>query len=190
MIRTSARRSASQKAAFPAIVAGDGGVTTGRAAFAYYGTTTDGTDTDPSFPGVWYLYISSTFDGGQTWTTVNATPGDPIQRGGICGDGDCRNMLDFFDAGIDKEGRVLVGWDDGCVRRLRERTAELLYRGRNDHTAERRQAHVRRLRSGGAAELPDAPALTGSQIDRVVNLSTGAAGRWWRADQRVPPLPP
>ena len=103
-----------KKCAFPAIVAGD----PDRAAFAFYGTTTDGAlnaDTQPDFPGVWHLYIASTFDGGLTWTTQNATPGDPIQRGGICKDGDCRNMLDFFDAGIDREGRVLVGWDDGCI---------------------------------------------------------------------------
>ena len=105
-----------KRIAFPAIVAGDGGANTGRAAFAYYGTTTDvGDDTAPDFTGIWYLYISSTFDGGQTWTTINATPDDPIQRGGICHDGACRNMLDFMDAGIDKEGRVLVGWDDGCI---------------------------------------------------------------------------
>jgi hypothetical protein len=113
-----------KKIAFPAVVAGDGGMTTGRAAFAFYGTTTDGDDTVQA-PGlftnpdgslaVWYLYISSTFDGGQTWTTQNVTPGDPIQRGAICNSGACRNMLDFFDATIDKEGRVLVGWDDGCV---------------------------------------------------------------------------
>jgi len=107
--------------AFPAMVAGD----PDRAAFAFYGTETadgpgedhtGGSNNDPNlFTGVWYLYIATTFDGGQTWTTQNVTPGDPIQRGPICGGGNCRNMLDFFDAAIDKEGRVLVGWDDGCV---------------------------------------------------------------------------
>ncbi len=87
-----------------------------RAAFAFFGTTTGGTNySAPEFPGVWYLYISSTFDGGQTWTTINATPNDPIQRGGICGSGTCRNLLDFFDATIDKEGRVLIGGEDGCI---------------------------------------------------------------------------
>ena len=159
-----------KKAAFPAIVAGDGGVTTGRAAFAYYGTTTDGTDTDPSFPGVWYLYISSTFDGGQTWTTVNATPGDPIQRGGICGDGDCRNMLDFFDAGIDKEGRVLVGWDDGCVGGCVNGPPNSFTA---DATITRQSGGKRMFAAFDPVEprIPDAPALTGSQIDQVVNLS-------------------
>ncbi|HYC94039.1 MAG TPA: sialidase family protein [Thermoanaerobaculia bacterium] len=97
---------------FHAAVAGDGD----RAAVAFFGTETGGeTYANPDFPGVWYLYIATTFDGGQTWVTQNATPGDPVQRGGICGDGACRNLLDFFDATIDKRGRVLVGYDDGCI---------------------------------------------------------------------------
>src|SRR5437867_6699862 len=110
-----------QNIVFPAVVAGD----PDRAAFAFYGTTTadgpgedhtGGDNDDPSaFSGIWYLYIATTFDGGQTWSTQNVTPGDPIQRGPICHGGTCRNMLDFFDASIDKEGRVVVGWDDGCI---------------------------------------------------------------------------
>jgi len=101
-----------QNALFHAAVAGD----PQRAAVAYFGTETGGDNyAQPDFPGVWSLYISTTFDGGAHWTTQNATPGDPIQRGGICGDGACRNLLDFFGAEIDKEGRVLVGYDDGCI---------------------------------------------------------------------------
>ena len=97
---------------FPAMVAGD----KDRAVFAFYGTETGGDNYDqPEFPGVWYLYIATTYDGGATWTTVNATPNDPVQRGGICGSGTCRNLLDFFDVRLDKEGRILVGWDDGCI---------------------------------------------------------------------------
>src|SRR5205085_3236155 len=78
---------------FPAMVAGDAN----RAALAFYGSTTadgpgedhsGGPNDDPSlFTGVWYLYIATTYDGGQTWTTQNVTPGDPIQRGPICGGG-------------------------------------------------------------------------------------------------------
>jgi hypothetical protein len=106
--------------AFPAVTAGD----PDRAAFAFYGSETGGNNyncgagagcSDPDFPGVWYLYVASTFDGGKTWTTQNITPGDPIQRSGICDTGTCRNLLDFFDIQTDKEGRVLVGWDDGCI---------------------------------------------------------------------------
>jgi hypothetical protein len=99
---------------FHAAVAGDGD----RAAVAFFGTTTGGGDYDqPAFTGVWYLYIATTYDRGKTWWTQNATPNDPIQRGGICTDGPCRNLLDFFGADIDKEGRVLVGYDDGCISR-------------------------------------------------------------------------
>jgi len=101
-----------QNSLFHAAVAGD----PLRAAVAYFGTETGGPSYDvPDFPGVWSLYISTTFDGGLHWTTQNATPGDPVQRGGICGDGACRNLLDFFGADIDKEGRVVVGYDDGCI---------------------------------------------------------------------------
>jgi hypothetical protein len=101
-----------QNSQFPAAVAGD----PNRAAVAFFGTKTAGADYDEAaFSGVWYLYVATTFDGGKTWVTQNVTPGDPMQRGGVCDGGGCRNLLDFFDAGIDKEGRVLVGYDDGCI---------------------------------------------------------------------------
>jgi hypothetical protein len=101
-----------QNSVFHTAVAGDGP----RAAIAFYGTTTPGSNyNQPDFPGTWYLFISTTFDGGLTWVTQNATPGDPVQRGGICTDGACRNLLDFFGITIDKQGRVLVGYDDGCI---------------------------------------------------------------------------
>lgn len=92
-----------QNGIFPAVVAGDGGMDTGRAAFAFYGSTGAVDQDSPAFRGEWYLYVASTFDGGKTWKTVNATPGDPMQRDGICTRGfqGCsvpRNLLDFFDA--------------------------------------------------------------------------------------------
>jgi hypothetical protein len=105
-----------QNIQFPAVVAGDAG----RAAFSFIGTTTGGSDLNDAFPGTWYLFVSYTYDGGKTWTTVNATPGLPVQRGGVCMQGTAcsgsdRNMLDFNDASIDKAGRVLVAYTDGCV---------------------------------------------------------------------------
>jgi hypothetical protein len=116
-----------KNATFMAATAGSGG----RAAIAFFGTETGGNnwacgegydcsgDTmlypRDKFEGIWYLYISTTFDGGQTWTTQNVTPGDPVQRGGICYGGDCRNLLDFMDLQIDKEGRILVAGEDGCI---------------------------------------------------------------------------
>lgn len=108
-----------QNAVFPAVVAGD----PDRAAFAFHGTPTAGDYGAIDFPGVWHLYVATTYDGGESWITVNATPDDPVQGpGGICTIGiscnsepDNRNLLDFFDATIDTEGRILVGYADGCV---------------------------------------------------------------------------
>ena len=97
--------------AFPAVAVGD----PDRATFAFFGTTTQGDYATAEFPGVWYLYVATTFDYGQTWTVQNVTPNDPIQRGGICGDGTCRNLLDFIDIQLDKQGRVLIAGEDGCI---------------------------------------------------------------------------
>ncbi len=99
-------------AEFPAAVAGD----PDRAAVAFFATTYTG-DGDPNgeaFPGAWHLYVASTFDQGKTYHVTNASV-DPIQRGGLCSGGFCRNLLDFFDAVIDEEGRILVGYEDGCI---------------------------------------------------------------------------
>lgn len=102
-----------QNSKFPEVVAGDGD----RAAFAFLGTSSAGDDQSSSFHGTWYLYVSYTYDGGRTWTTVDATPNDPVQRGCIWNGGGsnaCRNLLDFNDATLDRDGRVLVAYTDGC----------------------------------------------------------------------------
>jgi hypothetical protein len=112
---------------FPAVVAGDDD----RAAFAFLGTTTAGDDQAASFPGVWHLYVATTIDGGTSWTTTDATPSDPVQRGCIWlggGSNTCRNLLDFNDATIDSTGRVLVGYADGC-------TGTCVSGGTNTHSA-------------------------------------------------------
>jgi len=101
-------------AAFPAIVAGDDD----RAAFAFYGSTSAGSVDDRAFAGLFHLYIATTYDGGNTWAVSDATPNDPIQRNGIHlggGSPPHRNLLDFFGIDIDKQGRILVGFDDGCT---------------------------------------------------------------------------
>jgi hypothetical protein len=105
-----------QNAVFPAVVAGDDD----RASFAYLGTPTGGNYQDiDNFHGVWHLYVDTTYDGGQTWVTSDATPDDPVQRGSICTGGttcgDDRNLLDFIDATVDDHGRVEVGFADGCI---------------------------------------------------------------------------
>ena len=171
---------------FHAAVAGDGD----RAAVAFFGTTTGGDDYDtPDFPGVWYLYIATTFDRGNTWWTQNVTPNDPIQRGGICGDGACRNLLDFFGAEIDKQGRVLVGYDDGCISHACI-TGQRSYGlpGKNDFTAKAaisRQTGGKRMfaaydpPAGSVAEPParPLPPAAGFSCDgNVATDSTGDAG--------------
>ena len=103
-----------QNSQFPAVVAGDDS----RAAYAFLGTPTGGDDQNCGFGGVWHLYVATTFDGGTTWTTVDATPNDPVQRGGIWmggGSSPCRNLLDFMDATIGQKGNVEVGYADGCT---------------------------------------------------------------------------
>ncbi|MDQ1438264.1 MAG: hypothetical protein QOK43_1893 [Acidimicrobiaceae bacterium] len=103
-----------QNTQFPAVVAGDGD----RAAFAFLGTSSAGNDQAATFPGVWHLYVATTYDRGATWTTVDATPTDPVQRGCIWlggGSNTCRNLLDFMDVTTDAHGHILVGYADGCT---------------------------------------------------------------------------
>jgi hypothetical protein len=106
---------------FPSAVAGDAN----RASVFFLGSSTAGTGStggDPGgFVGAWYTYIATTYDGGNTWTLVNATPNDPVQRGPVClqgtlgCSGNTRNLLDFNDLTVDKTGRVLAALADGCV---------------------------------------------------------------------------
>jgi hypothetical protein len=103
-----------QNIQFPEVFAGDDN----RAAYAFLGTLTAGDDQAATFPGVWNLYVAFTYDGGLHWTTVKATPGDPVQRGCIWlqgGSSKCRNLLDFNDITMDRKGRVLVAYADGCT---------------------------------------------------------------------------
>ena len=103
-----------QNAEFAEVIAGDDN----RAAFAFLGTQTAGDTQSSEFQGVWHLYIAFTYNSGRTWTTVDATPTDPVQRGCIWNQGGsnpCRNLLDFNDITVDKFGRVLVGYADGCT---------------------------------------------------------------------------
>jgi hypothetical protein len=99
---------------FQSAISGDNG----RVAVAYLGSTTAGNPFSNSWHGVWDLFVSTTYDGGLTWTTVKASA-DPVQRGWMCADGTgCgsgRNLLDFMDVNMTKDGRVVVGYADGCI---------------------------------------------------------------------------
>jgi len=99
---------------FQAATAGDNG----RVAVAWLGTQVgSGIPFDNGYHGVWNLYVSFTYDGGLTWQTIKATS-DPVQRGCIWDGGGsnvCRNLLDFNDAQVTKDGRVVVAYADGCT---------------------------------------------------------------------------
>ena len=103
-----------KNAVFAAAVAGD----PDRAAVAFVGTTTGGDHQAASFAGTWYGFVAHTYDGGQTWTTVNAS-GGPVQRNACIwnagGNSTCRNLLDFNDANMDDKGNVLFAYADGCI---------------------------------------------------------------------------
>jgi len=102
---------------FPEAWAGD----SGRAACAFYGTDRQGNIESLDFPGLWYAFVAHTYDGGVTWKTTIITPNDPIQGvGGIWlsgGSNSNRNLLDFNEVTMDStDGRLIFGYDDGCVR--------------------------------------------------------------------------
>ena len=109
---------------FAMVAAGDGD----RASVAFLGTRTPGSTQAASFGrsrdgstftgAAWHLYVATTYDRGRSWTMVDATPKDPVQRGCIWNSGGsnpCRNLLDFDAITIDRTGRVMVGLADGCV---------------------------------------------------------------------------
>ncbi len=106
-------------AVFPTAVAGDGD----RAACAWLGSddpSPGATASNSDYQGIWYPYVSMTYDGGESWHTVNVSPKDPVQgAGGICLSGTTcgsnRNLLDFNDIVMDDKGRVLFGHADGCI---------------------------------------------------------------------------
>jgi hypothetical protein len=158
-------------AVFPAMVAGSAG----RAAMAFYGTTQDGSVHDFDSKAVWHLYVAHTYDGGAHWITVNATPNDPIQRGGIhLGGGSHihRNLLDFFGADVDRFGRMTIGYADGCVGACVQSSDDA--RG-NSYTAYgtiARQTGGRRLFFGSDPTQPTVPGAPRLTVTRNGSIST------------------
>jgi hypothetical protein len=136
---------------FPEVIAGD----SGRAAYAFLGSTTGGNPEDTAFTGVWNLYVAITTDGGANYTVTDVTPGDPVERGCtyLAGNGTCpsskRNLLDFMDVTVDKSGRTLVGYADGCTTACDQGqacNAPLCDTGAGASTA--REAQIARLQCG------------------------------------------
>lgn len=115
----------------PALVAGS----PGRIAVAYYGVADPRTSELKDHPGElavpdhvndtarWSLFVTFSLDAlsaAPTFHTVKVTGDDPIQVGGIStnsgdSDGAERNLLDFIDAVVDKDGRLHVAFADGCT---------------------------------------------------------------------------
>lgn len=172
---------------FPAAVAGSAG----RAAVAWYGSTTGtGDSSADDFTGIWHLYIAETFDGGAHWTTTDATPNAPMQRSGLLRGGGAnitRNLLDFFDITIDRDGRVLVGYVNGCEGGNCAQAAPTATGNAYTTTATiARQSSGRRLLVGhdpvSLTSRPGMPSVTERRIGNVVHLA------WSEADTGNSPI--
>ena len=166
---------------FPVVVAGD----PQRASFSFLGTSTPGNFQAADFAGVWHLYSSFTYDGGEHWVTVDVTPNDPVQRGCVWlqgGTNTCRNLLDFMDASMDAEGRVLVAIADGC-------TGSCVASPPNSYNklgTIARQSGGRRLLAAFDPAEPAAPAAP--RLESATRSSSGVLFRWSAPDDGGSPL--
>jgi hypothetical protein len=175
-----------QNIRYPAAVAADGG----RAAVAFYGSTSVGNANSGSFNGLWHLYVAHTFDGGESWTTSDATPNAPIQRGCIWTGGGaniCRNLLDFFDMTVDSQGRVEVGYVNGCAGGNCAQSAPTATGNAYSATATiARQSSGRRMVAAFDPPSPTAPpgipSVTQRRVGTVVHLA------WSEADTGNSPI--
>ncbi len=166
--------------AFPAAVAGD----SGRAAVAFYGSTDPGCNSSADqFTGVWHLYVAHTFDGGAHWTTTDTTPALPMQRMGLLRGGGGpvdRNLLDFFDMAVDKDGRVLIGYVNGCSGGPCSQASNSAIGNAYTATASiMRQSSGKRLfvanDPGTATSKPGMPWVTASRIGNITKLGWNEA---------------
>ena len=160
-----------KNAVFPAMVAGSAG----RAAMAFYGTKEEGSVHDFNSEGTWYLYVAHTYDGGKHWITVNATPNDPIQRGGLhLGGGSHihRNLLDFFDADVDRFGRMTVGYADGCIGACVQSPDDARGNSFTAYGTIARQTGGRRLFFGSDPTTPTVPGAPRLTVTRNGSVST------------------
>jgi len=171
---------------FPEVVAGD----PNRAAFGFLGTTTGGNYQDTAnFKGVWYFFIATTYDGGNSFFLIDATGGDPVQVGSICTGGTTcgsdRNLLDFNDISVDKEGRVLAAFADGCVAPGCNA---------NSPPSASRSAKATIIRQSGGRRLfaafdPPEPAVPAApRLNAALRDATGVTVTWDEPDNSGSPL--
>ncbi|MEP6602527.1 MAG: choice-of-anchor J domain-containing protein, partial [Spartobacteria bacterium] len=171
-----------KRAVFPVVVAGDDN----RAAFAFLGTgdgiSTNSSPCDPygavlNCKNIWHLYVATTYDGGTSWITIDATPNDPVQTGTVCLEGTTcaggRNLLDFNDFTVDAQGRGLVGFADGCVNCSNTFAAQ----SAASHGTVSRQSGGRRLFAFFDPAEPAAPAPP--QLLKARTLPNGTAAITW-----------
>jgi hypothetical protein len=179
-------------AVFPTVVAGDDN----RAAFGFLGTgdaITVGSGTcDPygatlNCGNIWHLYIATTYDGGNSWITIDATPNDPVQTGTVCLQGTLcaggRNLLDFNDFTVDSEGRGLLGYADGCVN------CSNTFQGQSAsaHGTIARQSGGRRLFVKFDPVEPAVPAAP-QLVSAVTQSPNGAVVTWLEPDNGGSPI--
>lgn len=187
---------------FPQVIAADGD----RAAFGFLGTNGIGSPDDTNgFTGVWYEYIATTIDRGQTYTLVDATNGDPVQIGSVCTAGttcgDDRNLLDFADIQIDKEGRALMAIADGCIAPTCNASIAAAHappypESRAALSTVIRQSGGPRLLSAfdaqvgcGGSPLTCTPILAGApRVDSVVRTGSNVHLEWSQPDNGGSPL--
>ena len=97
-----------------------------------------------------------------------------MQRGSICNSGtiicahtpDDRNLLDFIDATIDRQGRVLVAYADGCTSPACVNAATNDYRA-NDYVA---KATIARLTSGKGLLAEFDGLIGGTDVTSLIGL--------------------
>jgi PKD domain-containing protein/S-layer family protein/BACON domain-containing protein/fibronectin type III domain protein len=177
-----------QNCVFPEVVAGDGD----RAAFGFIGTPAGGNYQDTAnFHGIWHFYIATTYDRGLTYFLVDATPNDPVQIGSICTGGTTcgsdRNLLDFNDIGVDKQGRVLVALADGCVAPgCKENPPSPSGSSRSALGTIIRQSGGRRLFSAFDPVEPAQPAAP--RLISATRDSSGVTITWFEPDNSGSPL--
>src|SRR4051794_18237822 len=100
---------------FPWVTAGDDG----RLAVSYYGTSARGTSPQTvGKPSQWHVFSSYSTDGGRTFQEYRTT--GTMHRGPICTSGTgcatgSRNLLDFFETGMDPRGCLVTAYADNTV---------------------------------------------------------------------------
>jgi hypothetical protein len=100
---------------FPWVTAGDAG----RIAVSYYGTSARGNSPQTlAKNSAWYVYSAFSTDGGRRFSESRTTP--VMHHGSICTSGTgcptgSRNLLDFFETAMDRNGCLVTSYADNTV---------------------------------------------------------------------------